>query len=185
MVSAGKGRWSQSCGIERGDRGRDDRLFFVPHATVFTRVGVEPATARRGAAIPKRDAELLPQWRARADEFGQQSGTLASATWTVIGMTRGWVRKHHHRLGRADPAGFGHEFGLAGKIEADFGETALGDRGRDESRRRTAAHEPGCHFETAQGERRSGCIGLAGGIVAFADVEHGQGLVKGLERLRL
>jgi hypothetical protein len=120
--------------------------------------------------------------RERMSSLVSSPGTLASATWTVIGMTR--------RLGPASiitalvaliPQASATNSVWPGKSKPTSARRLLAI-GAVTSRRRTAAHEPGCHFETAQGERRSGCIGLAGGIVAFADVEHGQGLVEGLER---
>ena len=159
------------------DRGFDDPRLLVAEPAAFARMRIEPAhcQARRG------DPEIAAQRgvddaRAALDQvLRQQRGNLGQrAMHGQRHRAQARSGEHHHRVVGVPVAGGGEEFGLAGKVEPDLGQFALGNGSSDNRARAPVPRQRGRFDQRMQRQPRPVGIGGAGAVLAIVTAQDRQ-----------
>ena len=124
---------SPAFGGKRGNRGRDDLNLFAPELAAFAGMRVEPGHGEPRLGNP--EMALKPAQCCAAARFDQALVSARATSCSGRCVVTGIVRKrrageHHHDIAGRHAAALGHEFGLAGVLEANRVELLLGQRAR-------------------------------------------------------
>ena len=175
-----------SLGRQRSHRRCDDRGVFAAHSPVFTGMRIECGDGNTG----RDDPEIAHQCHCHDPGLALNQGAGQQA-WHILqgNVYRQRHRpqsrpgQHHHRIARRVGTGGGNKFGLAGKVEADFGEPRFGDWRSDQCCGFAGAGQLGRFGQRGQRQFCARAAGHPGGIGTIGSGQHRQCVAKQLERL--